>query len=45
VVLLIMPPLYYYCVKTGWTFRALAGWLKRKFSRNAGAADRAPQEA
>jgi HAE1 family hydrophobic/amphiphilic exporter-1 len=44
-ILMVMPPLYYYCVRTGWTFRAFFGWLKRKLSRKAKAPAQTPQEA
>ncbi|MCK5619164.1 MAG: efflux RND transporter permease subunit [Candidatus Krumholzibacteria bacterium] len=32
--ILVMPPLYYYCVRTGWTFRSFFLWLKRKLKRS-----------
>ncbi len=46
-ILMVLPPLYYYCIRTGWTFRAIGGWLKNKLSRKhrANATEEAPQEA
>jgi HAE1 family hydrophobic/amphiphilic exporter-1 len=46
-ILMVLPPLYYYCVRTGWTFRVFFGWLKRKLSRKARASalPKSPQEA
>jgi HAE1 family hydrophobic/amphiphilic exporter-1 len=31
--ILVLPPLYYYCVRTGWGVRRLYGWLRSKLRR------------
>jgi HAE1 family hydrophobic/amphiphilic exporter-1 len=43
--IMVMPPLYYYCVRTGWTFKAFWLWLKSKFKRKEKAPVDAPAQA
>jgi HAE1 family hydrophobic/amphiphilic exporter-1 len=43
--IMVMPPLYFYCVRTGWTFKTFYLWLKRKVKRSPKAPAEAPAKA
>ena len=33
--IMVMPPLYYYCIRAGWGVRRAWRWIKRKVKRDA----------
>jgi HAE1 family hydrophobic/amphiphilic exporter-1 len=43
--IMVMPPLFFYCVRSGWTFKSFFLWLKRKLKRKGKTPVEAPVEA
>jgi hypothetical protein len=43
--IMVMPPIYFYCVRMGWTLKSLWLWLKRKLRRKEKAPAEVPAEA